>query len=303
MKKEVLIGFNGRTGLPENGVQETAWQEANRNFWERNPMQYDWKNDIVPDKFSLDYYREIDNRFLGQAAEYLPRSDKPFGYLIPYDRLAMMDCLEIGVGCGTHAALLASSSKSFTGIDLTDHAIECTRRRFECFGLEGSIKCMDAERMEFEDSSFDFIWSWGVIHHSSNTKNVLAEMWRVLRPGGRAVVMVYSRNYWNYYIVHGIGHGIFRGLFFKGYSISDIMQLQTDGALARFYARDEWCQQVMPWFKVEKIEVFGQKSDLLPIPAGKFKQAVLKMIPDGFGRFFTHHLGWGNFLVAQMVRN
>ena len=34
--------------------------------------------------------------------------------------------------------------------------------------------------MEFADNSFDFIWSWGVIHHSADTQRVLREMHRVL---------------------------------------------------------------------------------------------------------------------------
>lgn len=302
-EKKVLNGFDGQIGLPASKEQAHAWQEANRDFWEINPMRYDWKDDLSSDKFSPEYYREIDHRFLEQAIEYLLPSNKIFGYLMPYDQLADMDCLEIGVGCGTHAALLAAGAKHFTGIDLTEYAVECTRRRFECFNLKGDIRRMDAEKMEFGDASFDFIWSWGVIHHSSNTSDILAEMRRVLRPGGRAVVMVYCRNLWNYYVVHGFAHGVLRGLLFKGCSVAEIMQLQTDGALARFYTQNEWREQASSWLRVEKIEVFGQKSDLFPIPAGRLKQTILKRMPNTIGRFFTHQLGWGNFLVAHMVRD
>jgi len=91
----------------------------------------------------------------------------------------------VGVGCGSHAQLLAPPrAGSYTGIDLTDYAVECTRRRFWAIGLDGRIQQMDAENMEFPDASFDFVWSWGVIHHSSDTRKALAEITRVLRPGG-----------------------------------------------------------------------------------------------------------------------
>ena len=59
---------------------------------------------------------------------------------------------------------------------------------------------MDAEQLQFPDSSFDLIWTWAVIHHSSNTRRILEEMRRVLRPGGKAIVMVYHRTFWEYYV-------------------------------------------------------------------------------------------------------
>ncbi|MBK7629848.1 MAG: class I SAM-dependent methyltransferase [Ignavibacteriales bacterium] len=55
---------------------------------------------------------------------------------------------------------------------------------------------MDAEALQFEDNSFDFVWSWGVIHHSSNTRKILEEIQRVLKPGGEAIIMVYHRSIW-----------------------------------------------------------------------------------------------------------
>jgi ubiquinone/menaquinone biosynthesis C-methylase UbiE len=59
---------------------------------------------------------------------------------------------------------------------------------------------MDAEHLAFPDASFDFVWSWGVIHHSSNTWQIVGEIQRVLKPGGTAVIMVYHRGWWNYYV-------------------------------------------------------------------------------------------------------
>ena len=67
---------------------------------------------------------------------------------------------------------------------------------------------MDAEKMDFADASFDFIWTWGVIHHSSNTRQILSEMSRILRPGGRAVVMVYHRSFLYYYVFNGFFRGV-----------------------------------------------------------------------------------------------
>src|SRR2546425_6762235 len=108
-----------------------------------------------------------------------------------------------------------------------------------CFGLNAQILQMDAENLRFEDNSFDFIWSWGVIHHSSDTKAVLEQMRRVLRPGGTAVTMVYHRGLWNYYVCEGLCYGVLGGDIFKTRSLHKTAQRHWDGALARFFTPKE----------------------------------------------------------------
>src|SRR5260370_38747581 len=99
----------------------------------------------------------------------MPWRNVPFDAIIPFDDLRAKEVLEIGVGQGTHAQLFAPRCKSFTGIDLTANAVDMTSRRLKLFGFSGTILQMDAEAMNFVDNSFDYIWSWGVIHHSADT--------------------------------------------------------------------------------------------------------------------------------------
>ena len=131
-------------------------------------MRYDWGNKIPAKEFTREFYEEIDRRHFADAAHYSPPRQKPFDELIPFNALPECDVLEIGVGNGSHAQLIAPHSRSYTGIDLTQYAVESTSRRLQIFGINGRIMQMDAERMQFPDASFDFIWTWGVIHHSSN---------------------------------------------------------------------------------------------------------------------------------------
>ncbi|HYL83129.1 MAG TPA: class I SAM-dependent methyltransferase [Candidatus Angelobacter sp.] len=233
-------GFDSPVSLPASAEQQAQWQQANRSWWEKNPMRYDWRKGIRTAEFSREFFAHIDQRFFADAREYMPWKKLPFDPLINFADLAGKDVLEIGVGCGSHAALLAAHAGSFTGIDLTEYAVRCTRERLKVSGLSGTICQMDAERMKFPDGSFDFIWTWGVIHHSANTKKVLEEMARVLRPGGAAVTMVYHRNAWNYYVWNGLFQGLARGDVFRSRSIHSTMQRHTDGALARYYTIPQW---------------------------------------------------------------
>src|SRR4029079_8909770 len=109
-----------------------------------------------------------------------------------------LDVLEIGCGLGTDGAQFAKAGANYTGIDLTDAAINLAKRRFELFQLPGTFRVADAERLDFPNNSFDLVYSHGVLHHTPDTDAAVREIHRVLRPGGKAVVMLYHRDSYNY---------------------------------------------------------------------------------------------------------
>jgi ubiquinone/menaquinone biosynthesis C-methylase UbiE len=115
-----------------------------------------------------------------------------------FDKARGLKVLEIGCGLGTDGAQFAEAGADYTGIDLTEAAVELARKRFELFDLPGSFRTADAENLDFADESFDVVYSHGVLHHTPETGKAIQEIHRVLRPGGRAVVMLYHRNSYNY---------------------------------------------------------------------------------------------------------
>ena len=295
-------GFETPTMLPRDESERAAWQKANRDWWEATPMRYDWRESVEIEPNSREFYLEIDRRFLSSVKAFMPWRSRPFEQLIPYDRLPAMDVLEIGVGQGTHAQLIAPHCKSFTGIDLTVAASEATTRRLQLFGIEGAIHRMDAEEMSFPDASFDYIWSWGVIHHSADTNRILQQMHRVLRPGGRATVMVYHRNWWNFLVVAGLLKGIFQGQFRELSNLHRVAQGATDGAIARYYTPKDWAALTAGRFEIEQFRFYGVKSEVIPLPPGRLKRAIERIVPDFAARFGTNSLRMGTFLVAEMRR-
>jgi SAM-dependent methyltransferase len=101
--------------------------------------------------------------------------------------------LEIGVGLGADHERFAAAGALLSGIDLSPRAVLHARRRLALFGLESQLLIGDAELLPFADSTFELVYSWGVIHHSPDTPAAVAEIHRVLRPGGTAKVMIYHR--------------------------------------------------------------------------------------------------------------
>ncbi len=112
--------------------------------------------------------------------------------------------LEIGCGLGTDGAGFARAGAVYTGVDLTEAAVSLARRRFELEGLPGEFRVADAERLDFADGSFDIVYSHGVLHHTPDTGAAVGEIHRVLAPGGRAVVMLYHRDSYNYRVNIGV---------------------------------------------------------------------------------------------------
>ena len=106
--------------------------------------------------------------------------------------------LEVGCGLGTDGAQFAEAGADYTGIDLTQAAVDLAKRRFELFDLPGTFRVADAEGLDFPDNTFDLVYSHGVLHHTPDTAGAVREIHRVLRPGGRAVVMLYHRDSYNY---------------------------------------------------------------------------------------------------------
>lgn len=101
--------------------------------------------------------------------------------------------LEIGVGLGADHQQFAEAGAFLTGVDLTQRAIDHTRRRFQVLSLNSDLRTADAENLPFEDGAFDIVYSWGVLHHSPNTAKAIDEVFRVLKPKGTAKIMVYYK--------------------------------------------------------------------------------------------------------------
>ena len=125
-----------------------------------------------------------------------------------FNLLKGLNVLEVGYGLGSDAVLLAKSSKNYFGTDLSEVSYEVTSRRLNLYDLKNTnLKIGSSTNLDYEDSFFDFVYSWGVIHHSGNLKKSLEEIYRVLKNGGRSKIMVYNKDslivfvYWLYYSI------------------------------------------------------------------------------------------------------
>jgi ubiquinone/menaquinone biosynthesis C-methylase UbiE len=115
-------------------------------------------------------------------------------YFAEFKKYSGARVLEIGVGLGADHQKFAEAGAVLTGVDLTPRAVSHTAARFEQLGLESNLQVADAERLAFPDASFDLVYSWGVLHHSPDTQRAIEEVYRVLKPGGEAKIMIYHKH-------------------------------------------------------------------------------------------------------------
>ena len=102
--------------------------------------------------------------------------------------------LDVGCGNGYVLSKYATEGAEVFGIDITDVGVELCSKRFRYMKLNGDFRVADAEDIPFPDDTFDCVCSMGVLHHVPNTQKALDEIFRVLKPGGRLIVMFYHRN-------------------------------------------------------------------------------------------------------------
>ena len=119
---------------------------------------------------------------------------------VPFAETKGQTVLEIGTGNGADGVMFAKNGANYTGVDLTDAALEATRKHFDVLGLVGTFQRGNAEALSFPNDTFDWVYSHGVLHHTPNPQTAINEVWRVLKPNGKAIIMLYHKSSFNYYV-------------------------------------------------------------------------------------------------------
>ena len=196
---ELLMAGSRPVPLPERSVDSTpSLLQSNvkrqvQKFWQSSPCD-SWFTDEPSGTPA--FYRNLDEH----RYKVHPRLQSAVGF----KKSRGLRVLEIGCGCGSEAERFARAGAHYTAVDLTNAAVSITQKRFQLAKLEGRFVQGDAENLPFADGSFDIVYSHGVLHHTPDTPRTIREVHRVLAPGGRAVIMLYYRDSFNYRVNLGL---------------------------------------------------------------------------------------------------
>jgi len=224
--------------------------------------------------------------------EYAPWMPDVMGF----NEFAGARLLEIGCGMGTDLLQFARGGAKVTGVDLTPRSIEISRQHLAVYNKTGDFAISDCETLPFAGDSFDVVYSNGVLHHTPDTVGAVREVYRVLRPGGQARVMLYHRGsaaYWGDIIVR---HGLLQGELLRGHSPEEIMgryvEFNEGGGrpLVKVYSRGQ-ARRLFSMFREVKIQV-----EQLTRPELYF---LGRFIPERMFRQLRRSVGWNVIVSAR----
>ena len=242
--------------------------ERVRDFWTRNvnAERLMGKNVSSHARGEREYFEELERQ------RY--RSHRHLDSWIRSMRPAR-SVLEIGCGVGMDSYRMARHGLRVTGIDLTEVAIQTVRSRFASEGLQGSFEVGDAEALRFPDGHFDYVYSFGVLHHVADTERAVREVWRVLKAGGEARIMLYNRR-----------------------SLNECVHRLTG---IPFEEKDELCPVVRRYTREEAKRLFHQFSDVhisLDHLFGEGYGTLYRLTPLPLYRALSRRIGWHMMIVA-----
>lgn len=140
------------------------------------------------DKRTIDWYNKNAQAYADhlddeKANIYHKYLEKPAIYSLLPD-LAGKKVLVLGTGPGADAAELKKrGADQVVGTDISQKLIEIAKQTYpDC-----EFHVMDMEKLDFEDESFDLVFSSLAVHYLATWNNFLAEAFRVLKPGGQLI--------------------------------------------------------------------------------------------------------------------
>jgi ubiquinone/menaquinone biosynthesis C-methylase UbiE len=154
---------------------ERAWHDTKL----AQVLYHDWEADTYDEKWSISF----DQRCIDYARDRFVAIAGTDGW--PYRK-----ALEIGAGTGFFSLNLRQAGvlDEVHVTDISPGMVEAAERNAERLGFAIEGRTADAERLPYEDGTFDIVVGHAVIHHLPDVEQAFREMLRVLKPGGRVVI-------------------------------------------------------------------------------------------------------------------
>jgi ubiquinone/menaquinone biosynthesis C-methylase UbiE len=193
-----------------------------------------------------------------------------------------------------------------TAVDLSERSLAIAEERAKVFGLVNEIKFYHANAEQLSSTlpmeKFDLVYSFGVIHHSPNPAQVLAEARRYMRPGSELKLMVYHRHSWKVFwllMTHGRGR-----LWDLKETIARYSEAQTGCPVTYTYSRSEGRRLL----EAQGLRVTDLQVDhIFPYRIADYveycyvREWYFRWMSDNLFRRFERGFGWHLLISAEMV--
>lgn len=234
-----------------------------QSYWNARPCNIRHSTQPIGTK---DYFDEVEKR------KYFVEPHIPA--FARFERWKEKKVLEIGCGIGTDTINFARSGAFVTAVDLSDQSLLLAQQRAKVFGLEKNISFHQANVEELNASvpvqSYDLIYSFGVIHHTPNPGNAIAQIQKYMKASSELKLMLYAKNSWkNMMIEAGFDQPEAQSgcpvaftytadevrRLLKGFHILELRQEHIFPFVVEKYVKYEY--EIVPWFAAMPKSMFA----------------------------------------------
>lgn len=205
--------------------------------------------------------------------------------------------LEIGHGLGTDLLSFSEAGARVYGIDISEEHHRLAKRNFELHGRECVLKLCDCDEIDFPSSTFDIVYSHGVLHHTPNTIKCISEAYRVLKYEGQFILGLYHKYSAYHIFMMLLYQGVIRGKLMQlGYQgLMSTVEYGADGInikpLVKTYSKNQLRCMLADFRKVEfKITHFRREH--FPY--------LYRLIPQSLEKYFEPIFGW--YIIAYATK-
>lgn len=261
-------------------------------FWNQRPCNIKHSSKLIGTK---DYFDEVEQK------KYFVEPHVP--EFADFNNWKGKRVLEIGCGIGTESINFVKAGAILSAIELSKESLDLTKERFKVFGLNANLYQGNAENLETilpekDRNSFDLVWSFGVIHHTPNPKNIIEGIKKFIKKDGELRIMLYSKiSYKLFFIMRQTGCWDFSKL---------------DTLVSQYSEAQIGCPVTYTYTPREILELIGngwdnisiQKTHIFPYKIDKYVQNIYekedawKNIAEEQFKEFEKELGWHYLIKA-----
>jgi 2-polyprenyl-3-methyl-5-hydroxy-6-metoxy-1,4-benzoquinol methylase len=262
-----------------------------KDYWNNRPCNINHSKKTLG---SLEYFNEVDKKRYFVEPHILKFAD--------FKNQNNKKVLELGCGIGTDSIRFAQAGAILTAVDLSDKSIEITKQRFKTYNFLCSLHCGNIEELSkfVPVSSYDLIYSFGVIHHTENPNNVLEEIKKYCNKNTTIKIMVYNKYSWKaitFFLLYG-----YKFLFNYEKTIQYFAEAQLNCPRAIVYSKKS-LKEFLKDFEIIKITkdhifVYNIKEYI----KGNYKKIwYFKLIPNFIFNWFKQIFGW-HYLIEMKIK-
>ena len=257
-------------------------KNKSKSVWGANPAGWTFGNNY--EKGTKEFFESVLTKRFAYECDW-------FDEVVNFKRFQNKKVLEVGYGAGYDAYMFCKHGANYTGIDITPENRAIATKHLSYYGYNSNFLCMDIEKMSF-DEEFDYVFSFGVLHHTPNVTKALENIYRALKKGGEAQIIVYNKHsifYWlNLFFTQWIlKRGFLKRTLAEQRSLIEFTK-SAEKPLVNVYSKKEFSKLMKDTgFSIKKTHIRKLVHEDIPI-IWKFPQLIHQKYLNRAGKNF----GW-----------